>query len=110
MLENACLLRCPHSSSLQRTSRYASLLRISEALHPSVFEHPHKNSEAPRLEGLLAGHLLVTQNNSSSVVDARLRLNPLPVRVLHFFDFTDRVSQINDPRVGIPACQDEMQR
>jgi hypothetical protein len=44
MLENAYLLRSPHSSSLQRTFKYASLLKISEALHPGIFEHPDKNS------------------------------------------------------------------
>jgi hypothetical protein len=40
MLKNAHLLRFPHSSSLRRTSKYASLLRISEALHLGIFEHP----------------------------------------------------------------------
>jgi len=43
MLKNAHLLRSPHPSSLQRTSKYASLLRISGALHLGIFEHPGKN-------------------------------------------------------------------
>jgi len=42
MLKNAHLLRFPHSSSLQRTCKYASLLRISGALHLGIFEHPQK--------------------------------------------------------------------
>jgi len=42
MLKNAHLLRCPHPSSLQRTLKYASLLRVSGALHLSIFEHPGK--------------------------------------------------------------------
>jgi hypothetical protein len=43
MLKNAHLLRSPHPSSLQRTCKYASLLRISGALHLGIFEHPGKN-------------------------------------------------------------------
>jgi hypothetical protein len=43
MLKNAHLLRFPHSSSLQRTCKYASLLRISGALHLGIFEHPGEN-------------------------------------------------------------------
>jgi hypothetical protein len=33
---------CPHPSSLRRTSEYASLLRISGALHLDIFEQPGK--------------------------------------------------------------------
>jgi hypothetical protein len=33
LLKNGHLLRFPHPSSLQRTAKYASLLKISEALH-----------------------------------------------------------------------------
>jgi len=33
----------PHPSSLQRTFRYASLLRISGALHLGIFDQPEKN-------------------------------------------------------------------
>jgi hypothetical protein len=38
--ENAHLLRYPHPSSLRRTSRYASFLGISEALHLDIFHQP----------------------------------------------------------------------
>ncbi|KPK15315.1 MAG: hypothetical protein AMK69_27720 [Nitrospira bacterium SG8_3] len=38
--ENAHLLHYPHPSSLRRTSRYASFLGISEALHPDIFHQP----------------------------------------------------------------------
>ncbi len=40
LLKNVHLLRCPYPSSLRRTSKYASLLRISGALHLGIFEQP----------------------------------------------------------------------
>jgi hypothetical protein len=40
LLKNAHLLRYPYSSSLRRTSMYASLLGISDALHLDVFDQP----------------------------------------------------------------------
>ena len=43
MLKNAHLRRSPYPSSLQRTFKYASLLRISGALHLGVFDQPEKN-------------------------------------------------------------------
>jgi hypothetical protein len=43
LLKNAHLLRFPHPSSLRRTSKYASLLRISGAFHLGIFEQPEKN-------------------------------------------------------------------
>jgi hypothetical protein len=43
LLKNAHLLRSPHPSSLRRTAKYASLLRISEALHLGIFEQPEEN-------------------------------------------------------------------
>ena len=39
-MKNANLLRYPHPSSLRRTTRYASLLGISGALHLDVFDQP----------------------------------------------------------------------
>ena len=42
LLKNAHLLRFPHPSSLRRTFKYASLLRISGALHLGIFEQPEK--------------------------------------------------------------------
>ena len=42
LTENAHLLRYPHPSSLRRTSRYASFLGISEALHLDIFPQPLK--------------------------------------------------------------------
>ena len=42
LLKNTHLRRYPHPSSLRRTSKYASLLRISEALHLAIFEQPMK--------------------------------------------------------------------
>jgi hypothetical protein len=38
LLKNAHLPRFPYPSSLRRTSKYASLLRISVALHLGIFE------------------------------------------------------------------------
>ena len=43
LLKNTHLRRSPHPSSLQRTSEYASLLRISGALHLCIFEQPVQN-------------------------------------------------------------------
>ena len=43
LLKNAHLLRFPHPSSLRRTSKYASLLRISGALHLGIFEQSAEN-------------------------------------------------------------------
>jgi hypothetical protein len=52
MLKNAHLLRFPHPSSLQRTFKYASLLRVSGALHLGIFEPPGKNHFFSSLLGL----------------------------------------------------------
>jgi hypothetical protein len=43
LLKNGRLLRFPHPSSLQRTAKYASRLRISGALHLALFEQPGKD-------------------------------------------------------------------
>ncbi len=43
LLKNVHLRRFPHPSSLQRTLKYASLLRISGALHLGIFEQPGKD-------------------------------------------------------------------
>jgi len=43
LLKNAHLLRFSHPSSLRCTSKYASLLRISRALHLNIFEQPAEN-------------------------------------------------------------------
>jgi hypothetical protein len=42
LLKNAHLLRFPYPSSLRRTSKYASFLRISGALHLGIFEQLEK--------------------------------------------------------------------
>jgi hypothetical protein len=43
LLKNGHLLRFPHPSALRRTAKYASLLRISGALHLALFEQPEKD-------------------------------------------------------------------
>jgi hypothetical protein len=40
LMKNAHLRRSLHPSSLQRTFKYASLLRISGALHLGIFDQP----------------------------------------------------------------------
>jgi len=55
LLNNAHLRRYPHSSSVRRTSMYASLFGILGALHLDVFEQPEhqvfsSNPLAPHLE------------------------------------------------------------
>jgi hypothetical protein len=42
LLKNAHLRRFPHSSSLRRTSMYASLFGILGVLHLDVFEQPER--------------------------------------------------------------------
>ena len=44
LLKNSHLLRSPRPSSLQRTSKYASLLSISGASHLDIFDQPYKQS------------------------------------------------------------------
>ena len=48
LLKNAHLSRVSRDfsppSSLRRTSKYASLLRISRALHLGIFEQPERNN------------------------------------------------------------------
>ena len=43
LFKYAHLLCFPHPSSLRRTSRYASFLRMSGVLHLDIFEQPAKN-------------------------------------------------------------------
>jgi len=43
LLKNTHLLRFPHPSSLRRTSKHASFLRISGALHLGIFEQHEEN-------------------------------------------------------------------
>jgi hypothetical protein len=47
--ENVHLRRYPHSSSLRRTGKYASFLRISDALHLNIFQQPPKMGFSDRL-------------------------------------------------------------
>jgi hypothetical protein len=51
LLKNAHLRRYPYPSSLRRTSMYASLLGISDALHLSVFDQPAKQVFCSNLLG-----------------------------------------------------------
>ena len=43
LLKNGHLLRFPRPSSMQRTVKYASLLRTSGAFHLALFEKPREN-------------------------------------------------------------------
>jgi len=43
LLKNTHLLRYAHPSSLRRTGKYDSFLRISRALHLDVFDQPEKD-------------------------------------------------------------------
>jgi len=44
LLKNGHLRRFPHPSSLRRTAKYASFLRISGALHLAIFEQPEEDN------------------------------------------------------------------
>jgi hypothetical protein len=52
LLKNAHLRRCPYPSSLRRTTKYASFLRVSGALHLGIFEQPAKNDFFGKLLGI----------------------------------------------------------
>jgi hypothetical protein len=54
LLKNAHLLRFPNPSSLRRTSKYASFLRIPGALHLGIFEQPAKNDFFSNLPIMIA--------------------------------------------------------
>jgi hypothetical protein len=54
LLKNAHLLRFPHPSPLRRTSEYASLLRISGALHLGIFQQ-HEGINFPAALAKTAG-------------------------------------------------------
>jgi hypothetical protein len=56
-VKNTHLLRFPYPSSLQRTSKYASLLRIAGALQLGIFDRPGKNNG---LDNLLRGNKIET--------------------------------------------------
>jgi hypothetical protein len=65
LLKNAHLPCSPHPSSLQRTFKYASLLKISGALHLGIFDQPEKmvirtsgyQAEISRFEMIILGLL-----------------------------------------------------
>ena len=60
VLKDGLLRRFPHPSSLRRTAEYASFLRISGALHLTIFEQPEK-------DGFFSS-LLVIRSLSNSVI------------------------------------------
>jgi hypothetical protein len=51
MLKKAHLRRFAHLSSLQRTCKYASLLKISGALHLGILEHPGEKHSFSNCQG-----------------------------------------------------------
>jgi hypothetical protein len=68
-LKNTHLLRYVHPSSLQRTGKYASFLRISRALHLDVFEQPEEN--------YFFNNLLISNNRAMVTADARDERNQI---------------------------------
>jgi hypothetical protein len=75
LLKNAHLLRFSHPSSLRRTSKYASLLRISRALYLSIFEQPAENHFFNKLEStesLAKGSLTKGSPSASASASAPL--------------------------------------
>jgi hypothetical protein len=65
LLKNAHLQRCPHPSPLRRTSKYASLLRISGALHLGIFEQSEKNDFFSKLLDSMMFENLLLQNKTT---------------------------------------------
>gem|GEM_PF-4283155 len=70
-LKNAPLRRFPHPSSLRRTSKYDSLLRISGALHLGIFERPRKIDFFSKLLAHRMAPLIITGKASPSRPKAR---------------------------------------
>jgi hypothetical protein len=68
-LKNTHLLRYVHPSSLQRTGKYASFLRISRALHLDVFEQPEEN--------YFFNNLLISNNRAMVTAVARAERNQI---------------------------------
>jgi hypothetical protein len=68
-MKNAHLLRCSHPSSLRRTFKYASLLRISGALHLGIFDQPVKDD--------FPSKLLKINNKSNLLPPIPSYVNPL---------------------------------
>jgi hypothetical protein len=56
-------LRYPHSSSLRRTSMYASFLGISEALHVDIFHQPLRSRFFNGLDCNIANDILTQRMN-----------------------------------------------
>jgi len=52
LIKNTHLLRYVHPSSLRRTGKYASFLRISRALHLDFFDQPGENYFFNKLLGI----------------------------------------------------------
>jgi len=63
-MKNAHLRRYLHSSSLRRTSMYASLLRISGALHLFVFDQPA--GQVFYISGLIDGESFLSRGVEES--------------------------------------------
>src|SRR4030042_2694314 len=51
LVKNTHLWRSSHPSSLRRTIKYASLLRISRALHLGIFDQPAKDGLFDKISG-----------------------------------------------------------
>ena len=76
--ENVHLLRYPHPSSLRRTSMYASFLRISDALHLSIFQQPPMNPvfrQAPRVLWILPALVFISFLLPSPGLASRIVIN-----------------------------------
>ena len=83
LVKNTHLLRYAHPSSLQRTRMYASILRISRALHLDDFEQPEENSFFNNLSrGLLIAACLLIVVQPVGAADSFLALcyHDIPAR------------------------------
>jgi len=87
LLKNSHLLRFPHPSSLRRTAKYASLLKISGALHLALFEQPVKKdlsvAYSKRLEmaGLNSPPFDVVSGRGLKPFEFMIKIFDPPVRV-----------------------------
>jgi len=73
-VKNIHPLRYAHPSSLQRTGKHASFLRISRAVHPAVFDQPGENCFFNNLPGGRSAAKKTVDRKLGFMLDIRIRL------------------------------------
>ena len=79
LLKNGHLLRFPHPSSLQRTAKYASLLKNSGALHLALFEQPGKvtfSADSQIVKAPLSSPILIPAQSAIRILKSEIEWVP----------------------------------